>query len=419
MRSDYEAAERLARGIPLREALDSSSADAWTALDLGVRILAYEAPGLHPSCDRVDGRRLRWNWDAPLPSVNWSRTPPDESLLAVALCHPDGRIREAALEWVGRSPALRPLLVVRCADWVGPVRDRARALFSEVPGRELPPLSALVLRLTRRGHGDFARQRLERALRDGAAEDVVALLTSEDRATRRFAYRIAVDRGLLAPATLARTAAAASDDVRVQTLCAEAAIAGMRDGAYDEVLGPLLSARSPQVRSAGVTALRRAGRQGEAAPFLADRSGVVRACARYVLRQGGIDPLPLYRSMCADPAARPAAPAGLGECGARADAPALWSLVTHPVPAVRVHAVNGLRALDAVRHTQLRPLLDDPSPAVVRAVTQALLPDADRIPHEWLLARTGADRPRALRVAAERLLRAHVRATVRQRWPAG
>ncbi|MGC5003003.1 hypothetical protein [Streptomyces sp. DT203] len=419
MSSDYETAERLARGIPLREALDTSSAEAWTALDLGVRILSYEAPGLLPSHDWADGRRLRWSWDAPLPSVNWSRTPPDEPLLAVALCHPDGRIRKAALEWVPRSPALRPLLVVRCADWAGPVRDRARALFSEIPDRELPPLTALALRLSRREQGDFARQRLDRALREGPAEDVVALLTGEDRATRRFVYRIAVDRGLLAPATLARTAAAASDDVRIQTLCAEAAIAGMRDGAYDEVLGSLLSARTPRVRAAGVTALRRAGRQGEAAAFLADRSGVVRACARYVLRQGGIDPLPLYRSMCADPAACPAAPAGLGECGTREDAPALWSLVTHSVPAVRVHAVTGLRALDAVRHEQLLPLLDDPSPAVVRAVTQALLPDADRIPHEWLLVRTGADRSRALRVAAERLLRAHVRATVRQRRPTG
>ncbi|WP_406370670.1 hypothetical protein OH781_08105 [Streptomyces sp. NBC_01550] len=419
MSNDYEAAERLARGIPLREALDTSSAEAWAALDLGVRILTYEAPELLPSRDRIHRQKLRWDRNAPLPSVNWSRTPPDEPLLAVALCHPDGRIREAALEWVARSPALRPLLIVRCADWAGPVRDRARALFSEIPDPELPPLTALVLRLSRREQGGFAHERLEHALREGPAEDVVALLTSDDRATRRFAYRVSVDRGLLAPATLARTAAAASDDVRIQTLCAEAAIAGMRDEAYDEVLGPLLSARSPQVRSAGVTALRRAGRQGQAAAFLADRSGLVRACARYVLRQGGIDPLPLYRSMCADPTTRPAAPAGLGECGTREDAPALWSLVTHPVPAVRVHTVAGLRALDAVRHEQLRPLLDDPSPAVVRAVTQALLPDADRIPHEWLLVRTGADRPRALRVAAERLLRAHVRARVRQRCPAG
>jgi hypothetical protein len=89
------------------------------------------------------------------------------------------------------------------------------------------------------------------------------------------------------------------------------------------------------------------------------------------------------------------------------------------VPVVRVHVVTGLRALDAVRYEQLRPLLDDLSPAVVRAVTRALLPDADRIPHEWLPVRTGADRPRALRVAAERLLRAHLRATVRQRRPTG
>ncbi|MFE7325953.1 hypothetical protein ACFU8W_13440 [Streptomyces sp. NPDC057565] len=73
----------------------------------------------------------------------------------------------------------------------------------------------------------------------------------------------------------------------------------------------------------------------------------------------------------------------------------------------------------AARSPAPRPLLDDPSPAVVRAVTRALLPDADRIPHEWLLVRTGADRPRALHVAAERLLRAHLRATVRQPRPTG
>src|SRR6478609_9218442 len=100
MSNDYEAAERLARGIPLREALDTSSAEAWAALDLGVRILTYEAPELLPSRDRLHRQKLRWDRNAPLPSVNWSRTPPDEPLLAVARCHPDGRIREAALEWV-------------------------------------------------------------------------------------------------------------------------------------------------------------------------------------------------------------------------------------------------------------------------------------------------------------------------------
>ncbi|MFJ1545472.1 hypothetical protein [Streptomyces sp. NPDC088246] len=415
MTSDYEAAERPARGIPLGAALGTSSAAAWVALDLDVRHLSRRAPGLPPWRGGADGRRLRRDRDCPLPAARRSPTLSHESRLAFALCHPDGRIREAALEQVPGMSALLPLLIVRCADWVRPVRDRARTLLSAVPGRELIPLAELVLLVARRTQGAFALEVLDRAVREAPPADIETLLACKDRATRRFAHRIAVDRGLLSPARLARVAAA-SDDPALQNLCAEAAIAGMREEARDEVLGPLLTARAPRVRSAGVTALRRAGLHGEARAFLADRSGVVRACARYVLRQDGVDPLPLYRSMCADlrrsmddgpgPLIAPAAPAGLGECGSRTDAETLWSLLAHPLPAVRVHSVVGLRALDAVDRKRLTPLLDDPSSAVVRAATRALLPDAAGFPEEWLRIRTAQDRPRAVRVAARRLLRA-------------
>ncbi|WP_372340855.1 HEAT repeat domain-containing protein, partial [Streptomyces sp. AS13] len=108
-----------------------------------------------------------------------------------------------------------------------------------------------------------------------------------------------------------------------------------------------------------------------------------------MLRQGGDDPLPRYRAWCAEAAERPAAAAGLGECGDRAvDAARLWALLEHPSPAVRLHAVTGLRALDAVVRERLTPLLDDPSPAVVRAATRALLPDAAGIPEPLLRERT-------------------------------
>lgn len=203
--------------------------------------------------------------------------------------------------------------------------------------------------------------------------------------------------------------------------CAEAAIAGMREGAHGEVLGPLLAARAPQVRSADATALRRAGRHGEARASLADPSGGVRACARYVLRQDGVDPLPLCRSMCADlrrsmnagpdptvtagPFIAPAAPAGPGECGSRTDAETLRSLPAHPLPAVRVRSVLGLRALDGVDRERPAPLLDDPSSAVVRAATRAPQPDTAGFPEEWLRIRTAQDQPRAERVAALQLLR--------------
>ncbi|MEU2251388.1 hypothetical protein [Streptomyces sp. NPDC019224] len=156
----------------------------------------------------------------------------------------------------------------------------------------------------------------------------------------------------------------------------------------------------------GVTALRRAGRYDEARAYLADRSSVVRACARYVVRQGGGDPLPLYRALCADGVTAPGAAAGLGECGDRSDAGTVRALVRYPVPAVRAQAVTGLRALDAVTREGLGPLLDDPSPAVVRAATRALLPHAAEFPVAWLRERDAPDRPRATRVAARRLLRA-------------
>ncbi|MDT0431414.1 hypothetical protein [Streptomyces salyersiae] len=400
MNDGHGAAERVARGVPVHEALDTTSPADWVTLDSGVRQLAPGAAVLLPT--RNELRHL----PAGVP------TPGAASRIALALCHPNGRVRLAALERAAGAAVLRPLLVVRCADWVAPVSHRARELLAEVSGRRLVPLAGLILFLARRERGGSARELLDRALREGPGTDVVDLLTSGDRAVRRLAYRVAVDRRLLTSAELARTAAA-SDDIRVQTLCAEAALATMGDADVDDVLDPLLSARSPQVRSAGVTGLRRAGRHGEAVAFLADRARVVRACARYVLGQVGTDPLPLYREWCADPAEQPAAAAGLGECGTGEDAETLWGLTAHPVSAVRARAVAGLRALDAVRPDRIRPLLDDPAAPVVRAACLALRPYAAGLERDWLLARTAPEVPAPTRLAARWLVVAQDRARTR------
>ncbi|MYR93548.1 MULTISPECIES: hypothetical protein [unclassified Streptomyces] len=404
------AVVRVCEGASPAEVLDGAPARAWVDFDAGVRNLD-DRPWLLPRPPEEPVRPARTLLDR-LRGTAPSRTAPRNSPPppAIALCHADGRIREAALEEAPTAPELRPLLAVRCSDWAGPVRERARVLLAELPGSALVPLAELILLLSRRTRGGFARSLLERALREGPAADVVALMAHQDRATYRLAYRIAVERALLTPAELATTAATCGD-VTLQDLCAEAAVATLTatDGEAGQaaVLGRLLTARSARVRSAGVTALRRTGRHGEAEPFLADRSAVVRACARYVLRQGGIDPLPVYRALCTEPAAHPGAAAGLGECGDRAtDAGTLWALVEHPSPAVRLCAITGLRALDEVVRERLTPSLDDPSPAVVRAATGALLPEAAGMPESLLRERTAPDRPRAVRVAAERLLRA-------------
>ncbi|WP_274911152.1 hypothetical protein [Streptomyces sp. WZ-12] len=395
MSTSHESVCRLLSGEPLRKSLDTADPQAWMDFDLAVRSLPYVQ---REALRSLTGLR------------DHARGTLSESQLAVALCHPDGRVREAALEWAPAVPALLPLVVIRSTDWVAPVREEARELLADLlPGvarQAVVPFTALVLRMARRQHGDFTQALLKQSFVEGPPEAITALLTGGDRAARRFGHRIAVERQLLSPLQLARIAAS-DDDVVVQNLCAEAALAAVREGAHDEVLEPLLGSRQPQVRAAGVTALRRTGRFAQAEPFLPDRSGVVRACARWVLRQNGIDPLPLYRALCADPTddnLPPGAALGLAECGTRADAELLWPLIGHPVAAVRTRAVAGLRVLGLADAARLRPLVDDPAPAVAREVTGALIPDADRLPVHWLESRLAPERPAHTRSAAFRLL---------------
>ncbi|MGW0561583.1 hypothetical protein ACWDZ4_13390 [Streptomyces sp. NPDC003016] len=429
------AAHRLAQGTPIGSALDTDDPTAWISLDIEARGLSRPRPNprLCPVHPRPAPPRRRWlsRILPPLraaPKATSSRPSPDagpaafralppatydtEPALALALCDADGHVREAALARVPTGSALLPLVVIRCADWGAPVRDRARELLrAELPARtpeELAALAPLLLRIDRRERGAFAAGLLEAALRTPPYDHLKAQLGSADRDTRRFAHRIAAAEQALAPAEFARIAAQ-SPDVVVQSCCAGAALAGVRPDAYDEVLGPLLAARNPQVRAAGVTALRKAERPVEAEPFLADRSPVVRACARYVMRQYDIDPLPVYRAWCAerDPAALPiGAPVGLAECGDRQDAGLLWPLTGHPDPAIRSRAVAGLRTLDVFDAGRLIPLLDDPSPAVTRETVISLTPSARRIPVDHLVDRLAPDHPRHHRLASIRLLAA-------------
>jgi hypothetical protein len=388
----------LAGGTPLRAALAVADPLAWLALDIGVRTADWYRPGHLP----------QWEHTAPLPVGAASF---DEPRLALALCHRDGRIRERAVRQAAAYHGLLPLLVIRASDWAGPVRERARALLRDLLDVESAvALAPLILLVGRRDRGDAAVELLGEILRRAPRERLGALLGHDDRDVSRFAYRLAVEEGLLTSAELAR-AASHDEDVVVQTLCGEAALATVGDSSTgapdDDVLTPLLAARFPRVRAIGVTALRRAGRPARAEEFLADRSALVRACARYVLRQHGIDPLPWYRRRCfevGDAALPPGAAIGLAECGERTDAALLRPLLAHPAPGVRARAVAGLRTLDAADTRRLLPLLDDAASGVVREVTAALLPSARSLDIDWLTARLASDRPRHVRVAALRLL---------------
>ncbi|MEU8883303.1 hypothetical protein [Streptomyces hydrogenans] len=389
------AAARLAAGAPLHSVLDVADPADWLALDAAVREATWHHPQLLP----------RWEHAALLPA---DLTQLDESRLALALCHRDGRVRQQALHQLVRAPRLLPLVVIRCADWVGAVREHARLLLRETLTVDSAlDLAPLVLRLGRRDRGAFGVDVLGRVLRQASSRQLAVLFAAPDRVVRRFAYRLVVEGRLLGPVELARAAARDQDTV-VQDLCATAVLAALTDDhATEEVLLPLLSARNPRVRSAGVTALRRTGLSKQAEPFLSDRSALVRACARYVVRQKGGDPAVWYRKRCAaadDAALPPGAVIGLAECDNRADAALLRPLLVHPAAGVRAQAVAGLRVLECVDAEQLRPLLDDPAAGVVRETAAALLPSAKELPADWLLERTSSEWPRHVRVGAFRLL---------------
>ncbi|MEU6487114.1 hypothetical protein [Streptomyces sp. NPDC046887] len=378
---------------------DVGDAEGWIALDAEVRWRPWE---------ELPADRGRAASTTPA-------TPPERPELL--LCHHDGRIREAALPHAVRDRRLLPLLVIRCADWAPPVRARARELFAGLlqtglAAEAMAALAPVALRMARGERGVYVRDAVVERLRAAPYEVLAPLLSSEDRVVRRFAWRLVAERRLLGPAEFARSAAEHPDQA-VRTLCADAALAVMDEGAPGEVLGPLLASRLPMVRSAGVTALRRAGRVVEAEPYLLDRSGLVRACARYVLRSGGAEPVLRYREWCVAGASHvpPVAPLGLAECGERRDAELLRPLLDHPVAGVRARAVVGLRLLDATggEVERLRALLDDPAAGVVREAVRALLPYTSRLDPDWLLGRVDAALPRQVRQPAFRLLLAQGR----------
>ncbi|MEU6867392.1 HEAT repeat domain-containing protein [Streptomyces sp. NPDC046876] len=411
----------------VRLVLPYTSTQAWLTFDAFAR--------------RVRGGTVRNRPDAPV---------------ELRLCHPDGRVREAALlslrpRLPGRVAAPTslplPLVVIRCADRVPAVRAKARRLLVESVAADarytLFTALPLVIRLAGREQGGWAVELFEAALRlreprlaqwwrvglvtgpptrREADEMLTWLRRFDDVPTRRFAARITLarTRGALSVPDMAREAAAEHDaaTARMWTDAVMRKLAAGRAGgrwagdarheaAGREVVEVLLGGRLPEVRAAGLTALQDAGRAEEVVRYLADRSVRVRACARRLVDRAGGDPREHYRRLVTDPAEpSPYAVSGLAECGDPADLPLLRDLLEHPTGRVRAAAVAGLRRLDpALEDTMLLALLDDPAPSVVREARRTLRPVVDRLDPAALSARCSTSHRRHTRRAAFRLLR--------------
>ncbi|MEH1017319.1 hypothetical protein V6U90_30040 [Micromonospora sp. CPCC 206060] len=319
-------------------------------------------------------------------------------------------MRERAVAaMLGRpAAALVPFLVLRAADWVAPVRDRARAalalLLAGDPDGCLPAALPIILAVESRTRAGFARSQALAALLTASVEVRQSLFTAGDRQLRRFVFDIELGQGWWPLADLV-TAAESHPDVRIRVQAAEAVCRQAVWTRRLDLLRRLAHSRRAEVRAYAVTGLARAGLGEEAAGYLDDGSPLVRAIARDAARRDGVNILGHYRAAvaCAG-SVGPGAIGGLAETGSATDAALLRPLLAHRSGKIRSTAIRALRQLDAVEVNEMQPLLRDPSPAVVREATAALLPLYRRLPSAlpWQLL---ADPRTELRRAGYRLLR--------------
>ncbi|TDB82098.1 hypothetical protein E1182_03015 [Micromonospora sp. KC721] len=309
---------------------------------------------------------------------------------------------------VGRPVAeVMPFLVVRTADWVRPVRDRARAglavLLADDPAAYLPAVLPMTLRLDARLRASFALTQVRAAVMSAPEQVWRGVLDSGGRRERRFVVDIVLAQGWLRLPDLV-TLAESDPDVWVRARAAEAACREAVWTRRHDVLQRLARSARAEVRVVALTGLVRVGRDSDAAGYLDDGAPLVRAVARDAARRLGIDVRAHYRTAVA--AGEPAlgAIAGLAETGSAADAPLLRRLLGHELARVRAQAVRGLRLLDAVGVGEAVALVRDPSPQVVREVALALRPLVGALPSglPWELL---ADGRVELRRAGYRLLR--------------
>jgi HEAT repeat protein len=191
-------------------------------------------------------------------------------------------------------------------------------------------------------------------------------------------------------------------------MCAEAAIRAARATGNDDVPRRLLASGTAAVRAEAVHALGAVGEVGPAFEALADRSALVRATAQAIARRAGTDPATRYRALLTEQQPpNPCVIAGLGETGTRSDVDLLQPWLAHPTSRGRAETVRALRRRGCTSPQLLLPLLTDPVSSVTRQVMLSLFGQADALDEDFLRPLLHRARPRHVRMAACRLLRAH------------
>ncbi|WP_370364359.1 hypothetical protein [Catenulispora sp. GP43] len=334
--------------------------------------------------------------------------------LAVKALLADGRVRERAVDVLAASSSLAavPVLVLRAADWVPQVRDKAREaiaglLAADPDGAVLSTAAPMALALAGRLDGRWLADVVaDRLAADPAGPIVDRLLGSSDIKLRRMAHQVLLDAGKFSLEQAVRIALT-DRDVVIRSRCAERASRLAVDASAAPTMRRLVASRTPTVRVEALIALDCLDDVESLRAVLSDSSALVRGTARFYLRRRGVTEFAdVHRRLIEADAVTPGAVAGLAEVGTGADAELLLPLLSHARARVRVETLRALIKLSApVEAATLLDLIEnDPSLAVTRQAAEAILHRGTAIDPDRLLGLLAPTRRAQTRVAAWQLL---------------
>lgn len=353
-------------------------------------------------------------WEEPGKSIHQLTGADTVPAVSVKAMFADGRVREQAVRLLTASGSLAalPVLGLRAADWVPQVREAARdailfRLADDVDGAALAAIAPMALLLAGRWEGRWLAEYVTRRLAEASSERVVTrLLESPDLRLRRTAYQVLADSGTL-DLKRAVDAAVSDRDIVIRVRCAEFAKRLARDAGSIVQVRRMLASSTPVVRAEALVALNRLGDVDAVRDALPDRSGLVRGTARFCLRPHGIDVADTYRRLLgSEPeVVTPGAVAGLAEVGTATDVDLINPLLDHPRVKVRVEAIRAICRLASAIDTgrMLALISENPSPAIIREATSAIIAHGAGLEPERLLALLEPSRPVPVRLAVRRL----------------
>lgn len=352
--------------------LTSVTARELLRIDYYARQVRYEDPAL--------GEPHQWTRDV--------LASPPPVVAALASMHPDGYVRERAVQSLINSHEMVSdrALAVRVTDHVGVIRESAAR---EVLGRQTlghaDHIVPLLHRIEQRGRGADVLPLYLHALvtKYGEAEVWGRLRSSTDHDLRRVAFRHSFDSGLLGLPDAIVSFRPERDQVVRRQLTRVIA-----DSAPPDVISSvLLHGRSAESRVLGLVKLSAAELDGaDVERLLVDGSVLVRLWARRRWQEMGYDPATTYAALArstATPIVRARAYIGLAETDAAIERQEILDLVhSTELPLRKI----GLTLLAGSATTEdvplLLPLVAGDQSRVARLASEVLI----RTPQVWSLA---------------------------------